>query len=57
MKIHFILLLLFTGVFTAHSQSDSLKGKINETFSGQSLAFVHITVQPSADEYVCDIDG
>lgn len=42
---------------SGYAQSDTLTGRINETFSNQSLPFVHITIQPSGNEFISNIDG
>ena len=44
-------------IYAVHGQSDTLLGQINETFSNQKLSFVHITIQPSGNEFVSNIDG
>jgi hypothetical protein len=39
------------------AQMDTLNGNIHETFSNQPLSFVHITIHPSGNEYISNIDG
>ena len=56
-KYVLIAFFLFTEIHTLFAQSDTIKGKITETFSDQGLAFVHITILPSGNEYVSDVDG
>jgi len=36
---------------------DTLHGHVYETFSNQNLSLVHITIQPSGNEYISNIDG
>lgn len=57
--IKFLLpvLLLLQGISHSFAQTDSIHGHITETFSNQALAFVHITIQPSGNEYISNIDG
>lgn len=50
----FIILLFLSQILLA--QTDTLKGTVRETFSGNSLPFVHIRVNDSLD-YLSDIDG
>jgi hypothetical protein len=49
------IILLFSSLQLS-AQTDTLKGTVLETFSGNSLPFVHITVNDSVD-YLSDIDG
>ncbi|WP_245553866.1 DUF5686 family protein [Cytophaga aurantiaca] len=49
-------LLLFQSI-SGFAQIDTLRGRINETFTNQSLPFVHITIQPSGNEFISNIDG
>ncbi|MCR6640709.1 MAG: hypothetical protein NVV82_17365 [Sporocytophaga sp.] len=50
----FIILLFLSQALIA--QTDTLKGNVKETFSGNSLPFVQIRVNDSID-YLSDIDG
>ena len=55
LSICFVFLIL--GIQQSLAQIDTLHGKIHETFSNQTLSFVHITIQPSGNEYISNIDG
>ena len=52
----FLIMLLVCNT-TCFAQMDTLHGKIRETFSNQSLPFVHITIHPSGSEFISGIDG
>jgi len=56
-KYFYSAFLLLVISISGFAQSDTLKGRINETFSNQSLPFVHITIQPSGNEFISNIDG
>jgi hypothetical protein len=52
-----VFFFLVIEIQSAFANNDTIIGRITETFSGQALAFVHITIHPSGNEYVSDIDG
>ncbi|SFX39460.1 DUF5686 family protein [Cytophaga hutchinsonii] len=49
--------LLLQGISHSFAQTDTLRGQIRETFSNQVLPFVHITIFPSGNEFISNIDG
>lgn len=53
----FLFLFLLIGIQKIIAQADTLHGQVYETFSNQTLSFVHITIQPSGNEYISNIDG
>lgn len=55
--ILFTFVFLLLGVQRVSAQLDTLHGKVYETFSNQTLSFVHITILPSGNEYISNIDG
>jgi len=57
LKTVFFFLLLVQGSITVTAQTEILTGRITETFTNQVLPFVHITVSPSGNEYISNIDG